>query len=364
MARGVRREPALHELEPLLHRMTTLLPSRATVTAFRQWLCAMHVRPCWQDWHWQVRAALEVDDLARLGVLAKADLRAAHTFAARVTPYYLGLADLSDRSDPIAVQCLPAAAELAPDDGAADPFDEACHTPVPGVVQRFPDRVLVLASSFCATNCRHCTRRHTLGQQAIVRTAAQLRQVLDFLRASPGVREVILSGGDPLLLSDAALLRLVRTFASLPQIDAIRIGTRVPVVLPMRVTPGLARALGECGRVWVNTQFNHVREITPESMAACRLLVEAGVPVSNQSVLLQGVNDSVEAMVALCAGLQRIRVRPYYVFVCDPVAGTAHLRTSRAQARAIARGVARRLGGLAVPRFVADEPGRPYKMPV
>ena len=311
-----------------------------------------------------MRSALDADDLVRLGMLSPAAARAARRFPARVTPYFCDLSDLSDSSDSLAAQWLPVAAELAPDGGAADPFDEARHSPVPGVVQRFPDRVLVLVSSVCAVNCRHCTRRHTLGRQAIVRTETHLRQGVAYLRASPRVREAILSGGDPLLLSDAALLRLVRAFAALPQIDAIRIGTRVPVVLPMRVTPELARALGVCKRVWVNTQFNHVREITPEATAACGRLVEAGVPVSNQSVLLRGVNDSVGAMVALCAGLQRIRVRPYYVFVCDPGAGMAHLRTSRAQARAIAAGVARQLGGLAVPRFVADVAGAPGKVPV
>ena len=335
------------------------------LASLRRWLAAVQQRPCWQDWRWQVRSALNGEDLARLGLLpGRAARAAARQFPARVTPYYLAQADLSAPADPLATQWLPAAAELAPDDGAADPFDEARHAPVPGVVQRFPDRVLVLVSARCAANCRHCTRRHTLGRLATVRSAAHLRQVLAFLRASPQVREVILSGGDPLLLSDAALLRLVRAFAALPQIDAIRIGTRAPVVVPMRVTTALARALGSCGRVWANTQFNHVREITPEAAAACRRLVEAGVPVSNQSVLLRGVNDSVEAMVALCAGLQRMRVRPYYAFMCDPVAGTTHLRTSRARARAIARGVAARLGGLAVPRFVLDLPGAPGKVGV
>jgi len=332
--------------------------------SLRRWLDAARARPCWRDWRWQVRSALEAVDLARLGLVPRRAARAARVFPARVTPYYLDLSDLSDPTDPILRQCLPDAAELAPDDGTADPFDEARLSPVPGVVQRFPDRVLVLVSSFCATNCRHCTRRHTLGRQATVRSAADVRRATAWLRASPQVREVILSGGDPLLLSDAALLRLVRAFAALPQLDAIRIGTRAPVVLPMRITPELARALARIRRVWVNTQFNHVREITPEATAACCRLVEAGVPVSNQSVLLRGVNDSVDDMVALCAGLQRIRVRPYYVFVCDPVAGTAHLRTSRAQARAIARGVAARLGGLAMPRFVRDLPGAPGKVGV
>ena len=350
-----------------LKHMTALHTHHAPfsdLATLRNWLDAARQKACWQDWRWQVRQALNAGDLGRLGLLTSAAARAAHGFPARVTPYLCDLTDLTDPTDPILRQWLPDAAELEAGAGVADPFGEVQHSPVPGVVQRFPDRVLVLVNSVCATNCRHCTRRNTLGQQTIARTAAQLQQTVATVRASPEIREVILSGGDPLLLSDAALLRWVRAFAALPQIDAIRIGTRVPVVLPMRVTSGLARALGASKRVWVNTQFNHVREITPESTAACGRLVDAGVPVSNQSVLLRGVNDSVEAMVTLCAGLQRVRVRPYYVFLCDPVAGTAHFRTSRAQARTLARGVARRLGGLAVPRFVADVSGMPQKMPV
>ncbi len=335
----------------------------------RAWLVCLRRRACWRDWRWQLRQAFDTHDLTSLGLLTPAAARAAAGHPARVTPYYLALAALADGlpgadRDPILRQCLPAAAEARPSGGCADPFDEARHTPLPGVVQRFADRVLVLASAVCAVNCRHCTRRHTLGARVVVQSGAQVRQVVAFLRTAPQVREVILSGGDPLLLPDAALLRLVRALAALPQLDAIRIGTRVPVVLPMRITPTLAQALGASRRVWVNTQFNHVREITPESTAACGRLVEAGVPVSNQSVLLRGVNDSVEEMVALCAGLQRMRVRPYYVFLGDQVAGTAHLRTSRAQARAIARGVAARLGGLATPRFVMDRPGAPGKLPV
>jgi lysine 2,3-aminomutase len=337
----------------------------SSVPALRAWLSQAGRCASWHDWRWQVRESLNASGLTACGLLAPEHARAAGSQAARVTPYYLSLADLSDPRDPILRQCLPDAAELSMGAGAcADPFGEDRHTRLPGVVQRFADRVLVLASRQCAVNCRHCTRRHTLPQQAVVRTEAHVRQVVAFLRRSPRVREVILSGGDPLLLPDAALLRLVRAMAALPQIEAIRIGTRAPVVLPMRVTPALARALGRCRRVWVNTQFNHVREITPPAAAACARLVEAGVPVSNQSVLLRGINDSVAAMTALCAGLQRIRVRPYYVFLCDPVAGTAHWRTSRAQARRIAHGVASRLGGLAVPRFVADEPGKPHKMAV
>ena len=174
----------------------------------------------------------------------------------------------------------------------------------------------------------------------------------------------MLSGGDPLLLSDARILAFVRAFARLAQIDAVRIGTRVPVTLPMRVTSELAKKLGAFKNVWVNTQFNHAREITPEATVACARLVDAGIPVSNQCVLLKGVNDSLEALFDLCTALQRVRVRPYYVFMCDPIAGIAHFRVPLRQARRLARELAVRVGGLALPRFVMDLPGSLRKTPI
>ena len=247
-----------------------------------------------------------------------------------------------------------------------DPFAEktraaCCY----GLKQRFPDRVLVMAHDQCAMSCRHCTRKGLLHDDAeVVRTPAQLAAAVAWVKTHPDVREVLLSGGDPLLLSDRRILAFVRAFARLPQIDAVRIGTRVPVTLPMRVTPVLACALGAFKKVWVNTQFNHAREITPEAAAACARLVEAGIPVSNQSVLLKGVNDSVGALFDLCTGLQRIRVRPYYVFLCDPVAGIAHFRVPLRRARRLERELAVRVGGLALPRFVMDIPGSPRKTPI
>lgn len=339
----------------------------ADLSALYRWLRDQSRRSCWRNWRWQLRESLWTDDLDRLGLLSSAARRAARIQPARVTPYLLQQSLTSkglDPTDPIVRQWMPDAREWTGPGGSADPFNEMRACPVPGVVQRFRDRVLAMASDQCATHCRHCTRRHILPAQTGVRTTADLRRVLAFLRASPRVREAILSGGDPFLLDDTALLRMVRALTALPQIDAVRIGTRVPVVLPMRVTPALARGLGASGRVWVNTQFNSVREITPEAAEACGRLVDAGIPVSNQSVLLRGVNDTTEDMVALCAALQRNRIRPYYVFLCDDVSGTGHLRVSNRRARAIADGVARRLGGLAVPRFVADLPGAPYKMPI
>jgi lysine 2,3-aminomutase len=270
------------------------------------------------------------------------------------------------RKDPagaLAQQALPALDELIEEPGmVADPFAEktqaaCCY----GVKQRFPDRVLVMTSDQCAMNCRHCTRKGLLHQAEVIRTAKQLAVAVVYVKKNPLVREVLLSGGDPLMLSDAKVLAFVKAFAALPQIDAVRIGTRMPAVNPIRITAVLAKKLGVFKKVWVNTQFNHVSELTPEAVLACGRLVEAGIPVSNQSVLLKGVNDSVEEMVALCSALQRARVRPYYVFQCDPIAGIAHFRVPLAKARRIARELTKHLGGLALPRFVRDIPGSPSK---
>lgn len=322
----------------------------------------------WQDWRWQLRHAVTgaAPEICAFGVSAR-DAAAVHErYPVKLTPYALAQLNPADPSAPLNLQALPSVGELAEEPGmTADPFSEegqaaCCH----GLKRRFPDRVLVMAHDQCAMTCRHCTRKGLLGQAEVVRTPAQLAAAAAWVKARPEVREVLLSGGDPLLLSDARVLRLVRAFARLPQIDAVRVGTRVPVTLPMRVTQELAHGLGAFRKVWVNTQFNHAREITPEAAAACARLVEAGVPVSNQTVLLKGVNDSVEALFDLCTGLQRIRVRPYYVFVCDPVAGIAPFRVPVRRARQLERQLAVRVGGLALPRFVADLPGSRRKMPV
>ncbi len=270
------------------------------------------------------------------------------------------------RTDPDgawAKQALPALEELIEEPGmVADPFAEKTNAARSyGVKQRFPNRVLVMTSDQCAVNCRHCTRKGLLHQAEVIRTPKQLAVAVAYVRNHPLVREVLLSGGDPLMLSDTKLMDFVNAFASLPQIDAVRIGTRMPAVNPGRITTALVKNLSIYKKVWVNVQFNHVSELTPEAIIACARLVDAGIPVSNQSVLLKGVNDSVEEMVALCSALQRARVRPYYIFQCDPVAGIAHFRVPLAKARRIARELPKHLGGLALPRFVRDIPGSPCK---
>ena len=273
---------------------------------------------------------------------------------------------LASVCEPFRLQLEPDVRELDGDDGyPVDPFGETDEAGgVYGLKQRFPDRVLVMTSDSCFMNCRHCTRKGLLHEADVVRTDEELQNCVGYVKAHPEVRDVLLSGGDPLVLPDDEVLRFVEAFAALDQIEVVRLCTRAPCVNPARVTGVLAKRLRGCGKVWVNTQFNCAGELTPEATAACGLLVDAGLPVSCQTVLLAGVNDSVSAMLALFRALQRARVRPYYVFQCDPVAGIAHFRVPLERAKAIAAGCAERIGGLALPRFVADLPGAKRKIPL
>ena len=266
---------------------------------------------------------------------------------------------------PFRLQLEPDAREQIEDDYPVDPFgeqDEAAGTY--GLKQRFPDRVLVMTSDSCFMNCRHCTRKGLLAEAEVVRTDEELQSCVGYVKSHPAVRDVLLSGGDPLVLPDDEVLRFVEAFTALDQIEVVRLCTRAPCVNPTRVTEALAQRLRNCGKVWVNTQFNCAGEVTPEAAAACGRLVDQGIPVSCQTVLLAGVNDSVEAMLALFRALQRARVRPYYVFQCDPVAGVSHFRVPIEKAQEIAAACAERIGGLALPRFVADQPGALRKVPI
>ena len=272
---------------------------------------------------------------------------------------------LAAREPAFALQMRYDPREDEPDGFGPDPFDEETRASgCFGLEQRFPDRVLVMASDKCFANCRHCTRRGLLGRAQVIRTDAELDVAVRYVKARPEVRDVLISGGDPLTLDDEHVMRFVRAFAELEQIEVVRLCTRAPSVNPGRVTPELASRLAVCGKVWVNTQFNCAGELTPEAEIACGILVSAGIPVSCQTVLLKGVNDSVEKLLALFRALQRARVRPYYVFTCDPVAGISRFRVSVQCAAELERLCAERIGGLAMPRFVADVPGAKRKMPV
>ncbi len=255
--------------------------------------------------------------------------------------------------------------DSAPSGYGPDPFGETSSSAgCRGLRQRFPDRVLVMAADRCFMNCRHCTRRGILGRADIVDSDGALAACVEYVRAHPAVRDVLVSGGDPLTLGDDAVMRFVDAFAALPQIDIVRVCTRALSANPSRITPALAGRLGECGKVWVNTQFNCADEVTAQAAHAAALLVRAGIPVSCQTVLLKGVNDSAEQMLALFRALTAARIRPYYVFVCDPVAGIDRFRVPLEKAREIERECALAIGGLSLPRFVADIPGAGRKIPV
>ena len=245
-----------------------------------------------------------------------------------------------------------------------DPFGELTHaSKCPGLKQRFPDRVLVMTTDRCFGQCAHCTRKWILGRSKVVETAAELKACVDYVKRHPKVRDVLLSGGDVLTLTDAQVMRFVDAFAALPQVEVVRICTRAPVSNPKRITDRLARLLAKSGKVWANVHVNTAAEVAVCRAAAAKL-VNRGVPVSSQTVLLRGVNDTPAKMLALLRALSAARIRPYYVFQCDPVEGLGRFRVPLDKARRIERHCAECIGGLALPRFVADLPGAKRKIPL
>jgi len=298
----------------------------------------------------------------RFGVDAAPLAAVADHYPMRITPYYLGL--VREVGDPIWRQCVPDPLELSDASGLPDPLAEENLSPVPGVVHRYPDRVLLLVSGACAVYCRFCTRKRQVGCAAMHRTEADLAAAVDYIAQSRQVRDVILSGGDPLLLSDAALGDLLERLRRIPHVEIVRIGSRVPVTLPERVTDSLCQLLRRFQPLYINTHFNHPREITPHSTEACRRLADAGIALGNQTVLLRGVNDSSPVMAELMRGLLRIRVRPYYIHQMDLVRGGGHFRTRVEEGVEIVRALRGPISGLAIPHYVIDLPGGKGKVPV
>jgi lysine 2,3-aminomutase len=325
----------------------------------------------WRDWRWQLRHAVSSgDELARALPLTETEAEGARRAQSqglplRITPYYLSLVDRDDPGCPIRRQCVPDAREGddVPGD-LADPLGEVAHEVAPYLVQRYPDRVLLLATDRCAVYCRFCTRSRMVGGGDGAVSTEALAPALAWLRAHPEVRDVILSGGDPLAMATDRIVRLVAAIRSIESIDTIRLATRVPVTLPMRVTRELVRALRPHHPLWVMTHFNHPRELTRESIAACTRLADAGFPVMNQTVLLAGVNDDARVLEALFRGLVRARVRPYYLLQADPVRGTGHLRTPLARGVELMEALQGRLSGIALPKFICDTPGGHGKVPL
>jgi len=282
-----------------------------------------------------------------------------------VTPYYLSLINPDDPNDPIRKQAIPSILEITMGAmGVEDPLEEKRDSVVLGLVHRYPDRVLVVLTDICPMLCRHCTRKREWRNGGWVRSLGEVEAMLDYIRRHRAIRDVIISGGDPLTLSTHRLEGIISGIREIRHVEIIRIGTRFPVVLPQRIDDELCAMLAKYGPIWLNTHFNHVREVTPEAAEACDRLVRCGVPLNNQSVLLHGINDTVEAQMELCHALLRIKVRPYYLFQCDEVQGTEHLRTPVEVGVKIIEGMRGYTSGLAVPTFVIDLPRGGGKVPL
>jgi lysine 2,3-aminomutase len=328
-------------------------------------------RADWRDWRWQLRHAISsADDLARALPLSDREIEGARRAEAqglplRITPYYLSLIDKNDPACPVRLQCVPDAREAneVPGD-LADPLGEVAHEVAPHLVQRYPDRALLLATDRCAVYCRFCTRSRMVGAGDGAVSVEALSPALAWLRAHPEVRDVIVSGGDPLAMATDRIVRLVAAVRSVPSVETIRLATRVPVTLPMRVTRELVRALRPYHPLWVMTHFNHPKELSADALVACTRLVDAGFPVNNQTVLLAGVNDDAGVLAALFRSLVKARVRPYYLLQADPVRGTGHLRTPLARGVELMEALQGRVTGIALPRLICDTPGGHGKVPV
>lgn len=324
----------------------------------------------WNDWKWQVKNRIEtLEDLKKYIKLTKNEeagiKKTLETLRMAITPYYLSLIDPKDPNDPVRKQAIPTAAETHVSDAdLLDPLHEDVDSPTPGLTHRYPDRVLMLITDQCSMYCRHCTRRRFAGQHDCASPKDRIEKAIEYIEKTPQVRDVLLSGGDALLVSDAKLEYIIKRLRAIKHVEVIRIGSRVPVVCPQRITPELVNMLKKYHPVWLNTHFNHPNEITEESTAACARLADAGIPLGNQSVLLRGVNDSVSTMKDLVCGLVKIRVRPYYIYQCDLSMGLEHFRTPVSKGIEIIEGLRGHVSGFAVPTFVVDAPGGGGKIPV
>lgn len=315
----------------------------------------------WDDWKWQVRSSLTtLADFSSVFDLTDEERAGFESpqFQIRCTPYYASLASATNPHDPIRKILVPTLRELQPGvQQMLDPLGERANNPAPRVIHRYPDRCLFLVTDFCSVYCRYCTRKHfTASDQSIVRSS-EYDQALSYLKSRTGLREVILSGGDPLTLSDSVLDRVLTDLRSIEHIEIIRIGSRMPVVCPMRVTDQLVSMIRKHHPVFMMTHFNHPREVTSEAAEALTKIVDAGIPTFNQLVLLNGVNNHPAVISALSRRLMYLRVKPYYMFQCDPSFGTDHLRTSVEDSLAIQGELWGNLSGLAMPNLSLDIPG-------
>lgn len=324
----------------------------------------------WNDWKWQVRNRITtVEQLKKvINITSEEEVaieKVLGTLRMGITPYYASLMDPNDPHDPVRKQAVPTIAELNFSDAdMLDPLHEDGDSPVPGLTHRYPDRVLFLITDMCSMYCRHCTRRRFAGHTDGSMPMERIDKAIEYIRNTPQVRDVLLSGGDALLVSDDVLEYIIKKLREIEHVEIVRIGTRTPVVNPMRITPELVNMLKKYHPIWLNTHFNHPKEVTEYSKKACQLLADAGVPLGNQSVLLRGVNDCVYIQRKLVHELVKMRVRPYYLYQCDLSQGIEHFRTKVSKGIEIIEGLRGHTSGFCVPTFVVDAPGGGGKTPV
>ena len=324
----------------------------------------------WNDWKWQVKNRIETLEQLNQYIKLTAEeqegvRKSLETLRMAITPYYLSLIDPNDPNDPVRRQAIPTAAEthISPAD-LTDPLHEDEDSPVPGLTHRYPDRVLFIITDMCSMYCRHCTRRRFAGQNDCESPSERIQKCIDYIAKTPTVRDVLLSGGDALMVNDKMLESIIQRLRAIPHVEIIRLGSRTPVVCPQRITDDLVNMLKKYHPIWLNTHFNHPNEMTPEASAALAKLADAGIPLGNQSVLLRGVNDCVHIMKRLVHLLVKNRVRPYYIYQCDLSMGLEHFRTPVSKGIEIIENLRGHTSGYAVPTFVVDAPGGGGKTPV
>ena len=323
----------------------------------------------WNDWRWQLshrlNTAEEIEKVINLTDSERKALTAQNLFRVDITPYFISLIDPDDPNDPIRKQVIPTALEMVPFTAMMeDSLAEDKHSPVPGLVHRYPDRVLMLVTTQCATYCRYCTRSRIVGDPAMTFSREEFEMQIEYLKRTPQVRDVLLSGGDPLVLAPKILEEILRRLQEIPHIEVVRIGSRVPVFMPQRITKELTDMLEKYHPLWLNIHVNHPNEISAELAEATDKLSKAGIPLGNQSVLMAGVNDCPHIQRDLVQKLVQVRVRPYYLYQCDLVEGAGHFRTPVAKGIEIIEALRGHTSGYAVPQFIVDAPGGGGKIPL
>lgn len=325
----------------------------------------------WNDWRWQNRHRIRnIEELERMVCLSEDERSAIQRHQGAlpigITPYYASLIDSQDCSQGLRRTVIPVLDEYETTHGEnEDPLGEDHHSPVPGLVHRYPDRVLLLVTNFCSVYCRYCTRARMVGsagERSVKK--ADIENAFDYIRQHPEIRDVLISGGDPLSLDDEKLEYVLRNLRAIPHVEFIRIGTKQPIVQPMRVTSALTRMLKKFHPLWMSLHFTHPDELTPEVVEACGRLADAGIPLGSQTVLLKGVNDDAAVMTKLMQGLLKARVKPYYLYQCDPISGSAHFRTPVSTGVALIKAMRGHTTGYAIPTFVVDAPNGGGKIPI